>query len=61
MLLKYFVEFAEVNESFGKDDLSEQELENITKEINNAIYDALTLAGFNIHEDKIKVEFDLEE
>lgn len=61
MLLKYFVEFSEEVDSFGKGDFSEEELSKLTEEIANTIQNALSTAGFNIHEDKIKVDFDLED
>lgn len=58
MKLKYFVEFSEIIEDV--ENIDSNTLSRISNEIKAHLYNYLKLGDFNLHNDEIKLEFDLE-
>lgn len=58
MKLKFFIEFSEKIEN--PSDIESEELSRIAYEVKKHLHKCLKLSGVNIHEDSVKLDFDLE-
>lgn len=61
MKIKYYIEFEELIKESDLRDLSEEELTKLTGELKSCIETSLAMSGFNLSNNEIKLEFDLEE
>lgn len=61
MKLKYYIEFAEMIESLDEHDIDGEALGKLSSSLKEIIHDSLKLSGFNILNEEIKIDFDLEE
>lgn len=60
MKLKYYVEFTELIDKNGVNNMNEKELEEWSEKTKSHIKNLLEIGGVNIH-GELKVEFDFEE